>query len=249
MQQAVELYTGPFLSGFFLEDCASFEEWSLLTRERLQMKLLNTLQRLSRYFEQQGDYEPALDYARRWVEVDALQEEAQRQLMRLLALSGQRSAALVQFESYRQLLADELGVAPNPDTVALHRQIQSGQLGPEAVEPVPRVSATRSVSPALLPRPLPPRPSLPFVARDRQLAQLDKLLSQTLAGQGGVVFITGNAGSGKTTLIQAFAQRAQQSQPELIVAGGYCNAYTGLGDPYLPFRQILRLLTADFEVM
>ncbi|HMQ55873.1 MAG TPA: bacterial transcriptional activator domain-containing protein, partial [Anaerolineae bacterium] len=83
---------------------------------------------LERLLRAAGEYEPALGYARRWVEVDALQEEAQRQLMRLLALTGQRSAALVQFESCRQLLAEELGVAPNPETVALHQQIQSGKL-------------------------------------------------------------------------------------------------------------------------
>jgi predicted ATPase len=47
--------------------------------------------------------------------------------------------------------------------------------------------------------------------------------------------------------VQAFASRTMQTHPELIVAGGNCNAYTGAGDPYLPFREILELLSGDVE--
>jgi tetratricopeptide (TPR) repeat protein len=48
-------------------------------------------------------------------------------------------------------------------------------------------------------------------------------------------------------LVQEFAQRAQDANDELIVASGNCNAYTGIGDPYLPFREILELLSGDVE--
>ena len=72
-------------------------------------------------------------------------------------------------------------------------------------------------------------------------------LDLALAGQGRVVFVTGEAGSGKTALIQEFTRRAQAAHADLIVASGNCNAYTGIGDPYLPFREILELLTGDVE--
>ena len=61
------------------------------------------------------------------------------------------------------------------------------------------------------------------------------------------MFITGDAGSGKSALIQEFTQRTQESYSNVIVAGGKCNAQTGFGDPYLPFREILGLLTGDVE--
>jgi transcriptional regulator with XRE-family HTH domain len=64
-----------------------------------------------------------------------------------------------------------------------------------------------------------------------------------LAGDGRVVFITGEAGEGKTTLMAEFARRAQATHSDLIVAGGNCNAFTGVGDPYLPFRDVFSLLT------
>jgi predicted ATPase len=86
-----------------------------------------------------------------------------------------------------------------------------------------------------------------FVARERELAQLEGHLEAALAGQGRVGFVTGDAGSGKTALIQEFAHRAEGAHPDLVIAGGQGNAHTGVGDPYLPFREILGLLSGDVE--
>ena len=86
-----------------------------------------------------------------------------------------------------------------------------------------------------------------FVAREEELAQLDRWLAQALGGQGRVGFVVGEPGSGKTLLVREFARRAMEAHPELVVAWGNCNAYSGLGDPYLPFLEILGMLTADIE--
>ncbi|RME42114.1 MAG: hypothetical protein D6791_18520, partial [Chloroflexi bacterium] len=86
-----------------------------------------------------------------------------------------------------------------------------------------------------------------FVARERELAQLNEFLDQALAGHGQVCFVTGEAGAGKTALVTEFARRAQAQHEDLLVAVGECNAQTGVGDPYLPFRQVLGLLTGDVE--
>jgi predicted ATPase len=86
-----------------------------------------------------------------------------------------------------------------------------------------------------------------FVAREQELSWLDGLFDAALKGQSQVAFIIGEAGQGKTALLQALASRAMQAHPDVIVAGGNCNAYTGTGDPYLPFREILELLSGDVE--
>lgn len=86
-----------------------------------------------------------------------------------------------------------------------------------------------------------------FVAREAELAQLNAFLDAALAGQGRIAFVTGEAGSGKTALVKEFARQACRQQAGLIVAGGNCNAYGGPGDPYLPFREILELLTGGVE--
>ncbi len=82
-----------------------------------------------------------------------------------------------------------------------------------------------------------------FVARERELAQLDGFLSRALAGQGQVCFVTGEPGSGKTALIQAFARSAQAANQELITGTGNCNAQTGIGEAFLPCREVLDELT------
>ncbi|MFQ5792775.1 MAG: ATP-binding protein, partial [Acidobacteriota bacterium] len=76
-----------------------------------------------------------------------------------------------------------------------------------------------------------------FVARERELAQLQTFLDRALAGQGQVCFVTGEAGAGKTALVTEFARRAQERHEDLLVAIGDCNAQTGIGDPSLPFRE------------
>ncbi|RPI54172.1 MAG: ATP-binding protein, partial [Chloroflexi bacterium] len=84
-----------------------------------------------------------------------------------------------------------------------------------------------------------------FVARERELAQLDGLLQRALAGQGLVCFLTGEAGSGKTALVTEFARRAQEQYADLAVAVGQSDAQTGIGDAHLPFREVLGQLTGD----
>jgi predicted ATPase/transcriptional regulator with XRE-family HTH domain len=110
------------------------------------------------------------------------------------------------------------------------------------------VSAVNIASPSALPQP-PNRDasSSLFVARERELAQLDTHLIATLNGSGRIVFITGEAGRGKTTLMAEFALRAQERYSDLVVANGKCDAYAGIGDPFLPFRDVMALLIGSRE--
>lgn len=87
----------------------------------------------------------------------------------------------------------------------------------------------------------------PFVAREQVLGGLAALLKIAQAGTGQIIFVIGGAGRGKSMVAQEFARRAQADDQKLLVASGYCNAHTGIGDPYLPFREILTMLTGDVE--
>jgi predicted ATPase/DNA-binding XRE family transcriptional regulator len=91
------------------------------------------------------------------------------------------------------------------------------------------------------------KPPSVFVARERELADLAAALETTQAGEGQILFVIGGAGRGKTMLVQEFARRAQAWDAELIVVSGYCNAHTGVGDPYLPFREALSMLAGEVE--
>ncbi len=232
LQSAVQLYRGAFMEGFSLANSPAFEEWLLLRQEQLAQQVLSALHRLIQIHAAEGAYDRAEPCARRLLDLEPWDEEAHRQLMRVLALSGRRSAALAHYRTCRRTLAEELGVEPTDQTTALYRQIRDGTLS-RRLQPVS--------APPTLSQPV------PVVARERQLKTLDRFLRQALAGRGRVAFITGDAGSGKTTLMEAFARHAMAVHQDLIVADGRCNAHAGIGDPYLPFREMLNMLTGDVE--
>jgi len=93
----------------------------------------------------------------------------------------------------------------------------------------------------------PPGPAVPFVAREPELAALGAALTTARSGAGQIRFVIGGAGRGKTWLVQEFARQAQAADAELLVVSGLCNAHTGSGDPYLPFREALTMLCGDVE--
>jgi len=262
LAEAVALFHGPFLSGFGLRDSVNFDDWAFFQAEALCRELAGALDRLVLWHSVQREFEPAVGYARRRLALDPLDEQAHRHLMQLYAWSGQRSAALGQYQECVKVLGDQLGVPPEDETTALYESIKVGgtptlpvaaslslpeQKAVERVRPAPGEPATRpaQVPPFLEGEDVAERAV--FVAREGELAKLGTFLDAALAGRGQVVFVTGDAGTGKTALIQEFARQAQAGHPDLVAAWGHGNAHTGIGDPYLPFREILGLLTGDVE--
>jgi DNA-binding SARP family transcriptional activator/predicted ATPase len=259
LRQAVELYRGDFIADFYLPDSNQFEDWTASRREEYRRRALLAMESLGANHLANGQYELAEGYARRQLEHDNLRESAHRQLMSALARSGRRRAALAHYETCRQLLQDELGIEPSAETLLLYEAIMAGDLekgeGTQGRKDESAPALTRSppgtrvrLPPFLDASPMAAEAERDvFVARDRELAQLDAHLESALAGQGRVVFISGEAGQGKTALLRQFTHRAQRAQAELIVAGGNCNAYAGVGDPYFPFRRVMSMLNGDVE--
>jgi WD40 repeat protein len=130
LEESVGLYQGDFLEGFFIPDGEAIEEWAVLERERLRRHLLRVLRRLADHYQQAGDLERALEFARRRVEADRWSEEAHRRVMSLLALTGERSAAVSQYESMSRILEEDLGIEPEDASNRLLEQIRSGRLRP-----------------------------------------------------------------------------------------------------------------------
>jgi WD40 repeat protein/DNA-binding SARP family transcriptional activator/tRNA A-37 threonylcarbamoyl transferase component Bud32/energy-coupling factor transporter ATP-binding protein EcfA2 len=126
--EAAELYRGDFLSGFYVDGSAGYEEWVLARREYLRRRALDILERLTARASRRRNFDEARAHAERQLALDNLRERAHRQLMEILALSGYREAALAQYESCRLLLSEELGMEPSAQTSALYRRIQAGEL-------------------------------------------------------------------------------------------------------------------------
>jgi predicted ATPase len=227
LQQAVALYQGPFLAEFFLADSAPFEAWATIKREQLRQGMLAALAQLALYHERRGQYEVALTYVRRQLELEPWSEAAHRQTMRLYVLAGDRSAALAHYEACQRILAEELGVEPEEATTALYAAIQAGgeetPLMPSALTP-----------PTVRTHTLPPQPT-PFVGRERELAQVGELLADP---DHRLVTVTGPGGIGKTRL----ALQAAAEQLDGYADGVYFIPLAGVETPTLLADAITRAL-------
>jgi predicted ATPase/DNA-binding SARP family transcriptional activator len=184
LRAAIRLYHGDFLQGFLLPDSAAFDDWAALQRERLHRQATDTLFALASYHERQDEVAKAIQYVRRLLALEPWREEVHRLLMRLLARSGQRSAALAQYDRCRHILAEELDVGPAQETVALYE----------------RIKAAASVRRHNLP--LQPTP---FISRPEELAHLAHLIANATVR---LITLVGPGGMGKTRL--ALAAAAQE---------------------------------------
>ena len=126
----------------------------------------------------------------------------------------------------------------------IRRALGDDPAAPSFIETVPR-RGYRFIAPrarqAKVPAAADPRDAL--VGRDRVLAQLEDRLTRALAGQRQLVFLSGEAGIGKTTVLDAFLARAA-SDPDLLIARGACLEHYGAAEAYLPvleaFGRLLR---------
>ena len=238
--QAVAHYRGPFLEGFYLDGCPEFEEWQLITQERLRRQTVSLLLFLARRHEANGEIEQALAYVWRCVDLEPLLAEGQLLLLQLLTRQGEIAVALAQYERYAQHLTDELGAAPSSGLEQIAARLRTQAADVRLSEQPVSISGP----PFLAERPLVQREQ-PFVDRADALAALDIHLDAAMQGDARVAFVEGVAGSGKTLLVQEFIRRSLERYPQLVVAEGRCSGAGELGDPYLPFREMLAQLTGD----
>lgn len=183
------LYPGDFLAGFSLTDSSPFEEWVLLKREWLHIYAVEALEHLADFYEQRGDYAEARRYAQQMVRLEPWREESHRQLMRLLAYEGQRSAALAQYETCRRALAHELGIDPTAETNNLYTIIR------EAAD-LPGLAVKRPAITTLT------TGATPFVGRAAECAELAEMLADP---DSRLITLVGTGGTGKTRLAMQVA--------------------------------------------
>lgn len=186
-REALALF-GELLAPFDYDDLPDFADWLFAERETLLKLRREALSGEMSRLESQGDVQGALGLAAALVAQDPVSEEAQRQLMRLHYLSGDRAAALAAFARCRELLRRELGVEPLPETLRLADEIAAGGLLPKPV------AGARRPIPLAIQRP-------PVLAgREEDWERLEEAWD---AGQ--FIFIAGEAGLGKTRLAHDFA--------------------------------------------
>jgi WD40 repeat protein/DNA-binding SARP family transcriptional activator len=129
ISEAVMQYQGDFLEGFYVPNAPDFENWALIERERLRELAITGLHTLAEQYLRQQNYATGLAVTRRLLALDPWRETAHQQQMIFLTRTGQRRAALAQYETCCQILVDEFNVEPMAETTALYKQIRSGEIG------------------------------------------------------------------------------------------------------------------------
>jgi len=117
LYQALNQCDAPFMEGLT-------SDWVLTEREKIFNIKIRGMTMLMHWRGEQRRYEDALEIGRRLLAEDPFREAAQCEVMWLYVLNGQRAQALRQYKEYCELLRDELGIDPMPETLALYDHIR-----------------------------------------------------------------------------------------------------------------------------
>jgi len=228
LEQATRLARGPFLASFTLRDSPFFDDWTRQHREYWHLRVHQLFGALSRIYERAGDVERAIETVSRWLGFDPLQEEGYRRLMRLRFSLGDRAGALRAFAACRDVLADQLQMEPEPQTLALAKRLR--RTAPVRALPSGPAHSSPGQPPAHL-------LDGPLLGRAAEFGSLIESYQRVHAGQPQLVLLQGEAGIGKTRLASDFAGWAQ-AQGADVLAGRALQ--TGRQLPYQPLIDVLR---------
>ncbi len=213
LASAVEAYAGVLLPGFY-------DEWLLGERERLAQSFTQALEEVAQLSEEVRDYPAAIGWAQRLLRQDPLHEPTYRRLMRLFALTENRAGALRTYHACVSVLEQELDVEPDRETRQLYeRLLLAGD------QPPPSASNDRRIPPTRL------------VGRQAEWQQMLALWQRVSRGQSHLLLVWGEAGMGKSRLVEELANWVSRQG----LAAAHARAFAAAGDlAYGPIGEWLR---------
>lgn len=207
LSDAATLYRGDFMRGFSLRDSVDFEEWQLYRADEYRRLHAEGLDHLARVLEAAGKEDAAISTATRRLAIDPLHEPAHRLLMNLYASSGRRPEAIRQYRECVAVLDRELGVPPLTETSELYRAIKEDRLPVRSeAEPSPEVKASTETR--------------PLIGRRQELHRLHRAYDN-LTDRTELVAIEGEAGVGKTRVVEEFLGRVEAAGGRTLITRCY----------------------------
>jgi DNA-binding SARP family transcriptional activator len=208
-QAALAAYSGELLP----ED--RYESWCSERRGVLAELHVRLLLGVAEAFERRGAYNDAADRLRDVLRQDPTREVVHQLLMRLYARMGTPDQAVRQFHRCEDVLRRELDLAPRPETVSLYNEILAGQPSQQPSSPdLARDRAGLRRSP-----PVHAANGGPFVGRKRVIQCMCGQLARRDEAKAGMIVVSGEAGVGKTRLLEEFASQARE-QGAVTLCGG-----------------------------
>ena len=192
----------------------AYADWAQPHRDRLERLHQDALEIGADGLLASGNPREAVALAAQAVGRQPLREAAYLLLVRAYAAEGDQAAAVATYLDLRRMLADELGIDPSPEAVAIYEQLLSGTLPARPVPPRPH--SPRSDEP-------------PLVGRDRELGELLEL-----GARERTAVVSGRSGVGKSRLLDALC--AQASRPVLLARA----VLPERGDPWGLARSLVQ---------
>ena len=223
LEGAQALWRGPLLAGFD-------EDWAIRARDETSERLGEVLAALSEQAASVGDLPRAVSWARRRASLDAFSEDAARLVMRRLAESGDRPAALLVYNRLCERLRRELSIAPSRETRELARALRASP----PVDHAPVAKPAVAVRPGRLIR---------LVGRETELGLLWQAWDAAREGVGGIAVLAGPAGIGKTRLLAELTERVAMTEGFAACAAA---AELGGGAPLSPWAELCGELVRAF---
>ncbi len=185
---------------------AVYDDWVQAERERLHRKCVTLLDQLIVAERSARAYGAAIERARWRIDLEPLEEAGYRTLLQLPAQSGDRAAALQTYHRLVSLLERELGVAPDPATTAEYERLASQRpAGPPPAAPTPAA-------------PVPAPGVLRLVGREQEFRLLHGRWQRALHGAAGFAVLAGDAGVGKTRLLDELCAVIQRDGGQVMRA-------------------------------
>jgi DNA-binding SARP family transcriptional activator len=214
-ERALAVYSGELLPEDRYEDwCAERRSFLAELHVRVQLALADALGRC-------GAYSESADHLREVLQKDQTREEVHRRLMRLYAKMGTPDQAVRQFHRCENALRQELDLAPQHDTVLLYQDILASRISPRTTDSIrgqeqagpPKVSLTG------------PAQGRPFIGREPLVRYLCQQLTQGADHDAGMILVSGEAGVGKTRLLEELAGEASWRGALVLWGGGGAHAH------------------------
>ncbi len=224
LKHALSIYTGDLLEDIY-------DDWVAPERNRLRQVWLHTLERYCQALQNTGQLADALAIAQSWSTAEPFDENALRHLMQSYAIAGDRARAIQAYQVFAELLKEELGTEPLPETKSLMQSIQNGEILLYKRDPISspferQVFITAPHAHSI--------PELPFIGRKHEIATLEKAYQDAKSGSGRLVLITGEAGIGKTRLLREYLAL----HPKPFRLHSTCYELESMV-PFAPLRQAL----------
>lgn len=239
LARTLDSYAGELLPGFY-------DEWIDLERERVSAAFERKIAALVARHEAAGRWREALDWSERWLARAGTVEPAYRTIMRAHAALGDRAGVGAAYRRCVAAIEEDLGLSPSEATVGLYQMLMQESGARPPVQPATIVSTMQG--PGFLTETADRRPPAPPpAAREAELATLAAAFDEAASGTGRIVLVTGEAGEGKSTLLDALTRLVLDRRPDAVVARGACDAFAGEGRAFGPFSEAFRTLAGDVE--